>query len=62
MQKSTTQDLAWHKENCPCKGKPQEKSKRLEARQRDISSSGQTALGNGKTCFFFKPGSQNRKK
>lgn len=56
------QSLKWHEDNCPCKGKPQAKSKRLEARQSEVPVSGPLPLGNGVKMFFRKPGSQNAKK
>lgn len=46
-------NMAWHRENCPCKGREQEKSARLRARQKESMTG---------VSGFRKPGSQNRNK
>lgn len=49
----------WHAEgdNCPCKGRPQPVSARLQGRRDETPKPGTTPK-----MFFRTPGSQNRKK
>lgn len=47
----------FHREICPCKGKAQEPSKKLLARQADFEQTRGVTPGS-----FHKPGSQNRNK
>lgn len=50
-----THSVAWHKEHCPCGGKPQPVSRRLADRIKETPH-------NVAKMHFNKPGSQNRKK